>query len=167
MLSLGSDTIGGESGRTTTAFAAGPFNEAEPVFSPDGRWVAYQSNETGRAEIFVRSFHGPEGKWQVSTEGGRDAAWSRTRPELVYLGIADDRIMVAPYAVVADSFRSEAPRPWSTAQVGRPVRRGRKFDLHPDGERVVIVPADRQQEAHVTIIVNFFDMLKRLAPVSK
>ena len=98
-----------DSGRTAV-FTAGPFNEAEPAFSPDGRWVAYQSNETGRAEVFVRVVSRLGGKWQVSTGGGRDAAWSRTKPELVFLGTTQDRIMVAPFTVTADSFQSEAAR---------------------------------------------------------
>jgi serine/threonine-protein kinase len=167
ILSLDAPAIASGARVPTTVFAAGPFNEAQPAFSPDGRWVAYQSNETGHAEVFVRSVHAPGGKWQVSSDGGRDATWSRTKPELVYLGTTQDRIMVAPFTVTADSFQAEGARPWSNALVDRPVRRGRKFDLHPDGERVVIVPAERQKADHITIVFNFFDALQRIAPVSK
>ena len=67
---------------TPTVFLNGPFAEREPIFSPDGRWLAYQSNESGRPEVYVRPFPGQCGKWQVSTTGGINATWSRTRREL-------------------------------------------------------------------------------------
>ncbi len=169
VLSLGSDaTVRGESGPTTAVLAAGPFNGAEPSFSPDGRWVAYQSNETGRAEVFVRSFSGSAGKWRVSTDGGRDVVWSRTKPELVVLGYhAESNHGGALYrGGPLISVRAPAALVERSHWAGRDCR-GRKFDLHPDGEHVVIVPAERQKSDHITIIFNFFDALQRLAPVSQ
>src|SRR5207249_3264593 len=83
-----------------------------PTFSPDGRWIAYRSDESGRDETYVRPFPGPGGKWQISTGGGTNPTWSRTRHELFY-GTPDQRIMVAPYTVEGDSFRAEKPRLWS------------------------------------------------------
>jgi serine/threonine protein kinase/Tol biopolymer transport system component len=152
---------------TPAPLAEAPANEMEPTFSPDGRWLAYQSNDTGRAEVFVRTFEGGSGTWQISNGGGRDATWSRTRSELLYFGLSENRIMVAPYAVVGDSFRAGVPRPWSTAAVGRPSRAARTFDLHPDGDRVVVVPARRERRDHVTLVLNFFDELQRMAPVNR
>ena len=58
-------------------FLRTPFSETAPVFSPDGHWLAYRSNESGRYEIYVQPFPGPGGKWQISTEGGGEAAWAR------------------------------------------------------------------------------------------
>src|SRR5439155_15510316 len=55
-----------------TVFLSGPFTEVTPIFSPDGRWIAYLSNESGRTEVYVRPFPGPGGKWQVSTGGADD-----------------------------------------------------------------------------------------------
>ena len=80
------------------------------MFSPDGRWLAYVSNETGRSEVYVRPFPGPGGKWQISTGGtGPNITWSRTPHELFY-GTPDQHIMVASYTVEGESFRAEKPR---------------------------------------------------------
>src|SRR4051812_7595070 len=80
--------------------------------SPDGRWLAYTSNESGRAEVFVRSFPGPGGRWQVSTTGGRVPTWSPRRHELFYLS-PDSHLMVASYTVEGHMFRADAPQKWS------------------------------------------------------
>ena len=138
------------------------------MFSPDGRWLAYFSNETGRAEVCVRPFPGPGGQWQISTGGGILPTWSRTKQELFY-GTFQGEIMVARFAVDGDSFRAEKPGLWSD---GRYVTRGlnRMFDLHPDGDRFAFALATRTPGAkqdHVALNFNFFDELRRLAPVTK
>ena len=116
----------------------------------------------------MRPFPGPGGKWQISTAGGFEVAWSRTRRELLYRGL-DNRIMVASYTVEGDSFKADKPRLWSEqAILSRP--RGPVFDLHPDGERVAVaVPSSQAEEKldKVTFIFNFFDELRRIAPPSK
>ena len=136
------------------------------MFSPDGRWIAYQSNESGRFEVYVRPFPGPGGKWQISTDGGLNAIWSRTRHELLYAGL-DNRLMVASYTVEGDSFRSEKPRVWSERRF-MPRPRLRSFDLHTDGERVVLAAAPENagvvKQDKVVFVFNFFDELRRLAP---
>jgi serine/threonine-protein kinase len=147
-----------------TAFLNAAFHETQPEFSPDGRWLAYQSDETGRDEIYVRPFPGPGGKWQVSTEGGIHPAWSRTGLELFY-ATEDERIMVIPYAIDRGSFRSDKPRLWSEgAYAVRPA--ARRLDLHPDGERFAVLgnsQADVTQNK-VVFVLNFFDELRRIAP---
>jgi dipeptidyl aminopeptidase/acylaminoacyl peptidase len=157
----GNDASGWHSGKATT-FVSTPVDEQEPMFSPDGRWIAYQS----RGELYVQPFPGPGGKWQVSSDGGTDAMWSRTRQELFY-GTADGRIMVVAYTVAGESFHAEKPRPWSDVRYGqRPGQRS--FDLHPDGNRFVVRPdmASVKQD-HVTFIFNFGDELLRIAAATK
>jgi serine/threonine-protein kinase len=164
----GDETSGWKPGKPSV-FLSTPANEGEPMFSPDGRWIAYTSDESGRNEVFVRPFPGPGGKWQVSTAGGVEAAWSRTRRELLYRG-PDNRIMVASYTVEGDSFKADKPRVWSEQAILPPRRAPRGFDLHPDGERIAAaVPSGQPEEKldKVTFIFNFFDELRRIAPPAK
>ena len=106
--------------------------------------------------------------WQISTGGGTTAVWSRARRELLYLA-PDGRIMVVPYTAAGDAFQAEKPRVWSDTPVQLRPGTGVSFDLHPDGERVVMAPvtAATVGPTHVTLIFNFFDELRRLAPVTK
>jgi len=92
----GNEESGWKPGKPTV-FLNSRFSETEPMFSPDGRWLAYVSNESGRDEVYVRPFPGPDGKWQISTGGGSDPRWSRARHELFY-GTPDHRIMVVSYS---------------------------------------------------------------------
>jgi serine/threonine-protein kinase len=149
-----------------SAFVASQAREHGAAFSPDGRWLAYSSNESGNDDVYVRPFPGPGGRWQVSTEGGVLPAWSPTRPELFF---RTDRIMVAAYSVGGGSFRSDKPRLWSDLRVPGEWLMG-NFDLHPDGRRVAAVRApEAQADARpgtVVLIQGFFDELRRLAPTS-
>jgi Tol biopolymer transport system component len=164
----GDEASGWKPGKPTV-FLNSPADEVEPMFSPDGRWLAYHSNESGRFEIFVRPFPGPGGKWQISTPGGAYPTWSRIRHELFYTS-PDNRIMVAPYTVEGDSFMAGKPRPWSE-RIIQPRPRLRSFDLHPDGERFAVsAAAQTPSEAprdRVIFIFNFFDELHRIAPAGR
>ena len=131
----GDEALGWKTGKPTV-FLNTPFIEGHAAFSPDGRWLAYISADTGRREVFVRPFPGPGGKWPVSTGGGTFPTWSRNRKELFYRA-SDGTLMVAAYAAEGDSFRAEKPRQWSPGLV--PFRAGiRTFDLHPDGQRFAV-----------------------------
>jgi serine/threonine-protein kinase len=149
----------------------GPFRKVLPVFSPDGRWLAYVSNESGRFEVYVRPFPGPGGKWQISSGGANEPKWSPTRRELYFR--AAGTFMVVPYAVVGESFQAEKPRRWSpgSSSVGPPINYGTTYDVHPDGERFVVMPVLEAVEpaAHnrLVFVTNFFDQLRRVAPVAK
>ena len=160
----GSDATGWTPGKPSV-FVNDRNRQWDPAFSPDGRWLAYASAESGRAEIYVRAFPGPGGKWQVSTAGGTLPSWSRTRSELLY-GM-DGQIMVVPYVARDGSFDAGKPAPWSA---GRYEFRGpnRMLDLHPDGARVVLtLPSLSPNTAlpdGVELIFNFFSELRRVAP---
>lgn len=160
----GSEELGWKPGKPSTFFES-PFVDNMPEFSPDGRWLAFMSNRTGRFEVYVRPFPGPGGMWQVSTGSGRYPVWSRVRQELFFWA-SDERIMVVPYAVDGKEFRAEKPRPWSD---GRFADASMTFSLslHPDGERFAAVIPLTSWEAKrdkVVFILNFFDYLRRIAP---
>jgi serine/threonine-protein kinase len=171
ILPMEGDEVSGWKPGKPTVFLNTAADELEPMFSPDGRWLAYQSNESGRPEVFVRPFPGPGGKWQISTApgGGAYPTWSRTRSELFYI-TADARIMVAPYTVEGASFKADKPRPWSARAIQRRPRL-RSFDLHPDGERLAAsVVGEAEIEAprdKVVFVFNFFDELRRIAPPAR
>jgi len=161
----GDDTVGWKPG-TPTVFLSTRFNESSPMFSPDGRWIAYLSNESGHNEVYVRPFPGPGGKWQIWDGLADDPIWSRARHELLFVSAVDLRIMSAPYAVEGDSFRAEKPQFWSPGLLAPRTRAmSRDVDLHPDGLRFAIAPGSTATSAKLDKIVltfNFFDELKRL-----
>jgi serine/threonine-protein kinase len=155
-------------------FLRTPFDEQEPVFSPDGRWIAYTSNDSGGNEVYVRPFQGGapsgSGKWQISTSGGRHPIWSRDGPELFY-ETPDNRIMAASYTRKADSFAADRPRLWSNTQIREPAGIW-NLDLEPDGKRFAVFPRSdatggQKGSVHVTVLLNFFDELRRRVPPGK
>lgn len=168
ILPLTGDAQAGWQAGTPVTFLATPFNESEPSFSPDGRWLAYQSNETGRFEVYVRAFPGPGGRWQVSTAGGEMPTWSPKGKELLYR--VDQQVMVVEYAAAeGGSLSVSAPRRWSETRLTDLGSGVRNFDVHPDGQRVlaVISPQGDAARTEVVYVSNFFDELRRRAPVRK
>ena len=117
----------------------GHADDVEPVFSPDGRWLAYSSGEAGTYEIYVEPFPPTTGgKWQVSSGGGRFPIWSRSSKELFYLG-SGRHIVATPYTA-GGTFSAGAPRQWSATQV-RDTGNLPPFDLAPDGKRFAVLSA--------------------------
>jgi serine/threonine-protein kinase len=142
-------------------FLGTQYDERHPVFSPDGRWIAYQSDESGPFQIYVRPFPGPGGRWQVSTGGGLFPTWSPSR-ELLFETSPDSRVMASPYAAQGDSFTSSVPRLWSESHLF-PMGLQLNYDLAPDGKRLAaIVAADEATPvSQLTLLVNFGDELRR------
>jgi serine/threonine-protein kinase len=166
ILPLDGDEASGWKPGKPTVFLASPFDESAADFSPDGRWLAYHSDESGRPEVYVRPFPGSGEKRQVSSGGGMYPTWSRSRKELVYQQAADWTLMVAAYSTEGDSFSAEKPQP-----AGRIPRRGLGmpgWDLHSDGQRFAVLKAVQEptevRQDHVILIPNFFDELRRIAP---
>jgi eukaryotic-like serine/threonine-protein kinase len=160
----GSEETGWKPG-SPTSFLSTPLPEFEPMFSPDGRWVAYSSTETGPRQVFVRPFPGPGERWQASTAGGSAPVWSRAKTELLFRG-ADGTLMMASYATTGTTFRSEKPRLWMEGAAAQGAFSS--FDLHPDGLRVAAPPMQTADDRPRTLafVFNFLDELKRLAPAS-
>jgi Tol biopolymer transport system component len=151
--------------RKPTLLLQTPFSEGAPKFSPDGRWLAYVSNESGRNEIYVRPYPGPGEKVTVSTEGGNEPVWSASTRELFFRN--GDAMMVVDITT--------AP----TLTVGRPRRlfEGRyestlalwpNYDVSSDGRRFVMIKRTDTGEsaAQINVVLNWFEELKRLAPTT-
>jgi serine/threonine-protein kinase len=146
--------------------------------SPDGRWVAYVSTESGRPEVYVRAPAKAGGRWLVSTRGGTNPVWSRAGHDLFYMeegilqgGTQQSRIMAAPYTTTSDTFTPGQPREWASAQFPPPPLAAVPFfDISADGKRLVGVTsapasgADGAQTTGVTFLFNFADELRRKAP---
>jgi len=151
-------------------FLNSPSAEVEPAFSPDGRWLAYESSESGSYEVYVRPFPGPGGKWQISTGGGVLPKWSRNGKELFYRTL-DSKIMVVTYTASGDSFRADKALLWSSGQFTELGLFTYNFDLHPDGKRFAVLkaPGTGQTAAmnKVSFIFNFFDEVRRKFPPEK
>jgi eukaryotic-like serine/threonine-protein kinase len=144
------------------------FADLNAVFSPDGRWLAYESNETGRNEVYVRAFPAPVpgqgGRWQMSNNGGTLPNWSRDGRDILYR--AGDQILAVGYKVTGDSFVAARPRVWG--KLGGATG----FDLGPDGKRLVVsvptVATDVPKQEHTIVFLqNFFDELRRRVPTGR
>jgi hypothetical protein len=116
--------------------------------------------------VYVRPFSGGGGPWQISSGGGDSPVWSSKGHEL-FFGTPDHRIMAASYAVSGDSFHADKPHFLSDAHFSPRVI-GRSFDVHPDGDRFALAkvpdPDAVAKRDHITLIFNFFDQLRRIAP---
>jgi Tol biopolymer transport system component len=154
-------------------FLRTPANERHPAVSPDGRWVAYESDESGSNEGYVRPFSmlpgGSGGKSQISSLGGQMPIWSRNGQELFFENL-ENRIMVTDYEGKNESFVPGKPHLWSDQQL-HDINGVMNYDLWPDGTRFAIfpelkAPAEEKGNIHVTFLLNFFDELRRRAPVN-
>jgi serine/threonine-protein kinase len=159
----GNETAGWRVG-TPRLVLNGRYLETDPTFSPDGRWLAYISFESGLPQIYVRSFPGLQGRSQVSIEGAAQPTWSVNRSELFYSTL-EGRIMVVPYRVSADRFTPDKPREWSPGLMAQFAGAARTFALHNDGRRLALFKgADLPVRDHVVLMLNFFDKVRRAAP---
>ena len=157
------------------AFLQTQFDERSPVFSPDGRWIAYVSDESGSPEVYVSRFSpaasgavAAGGKWQVSNEGGDSPQWSPNGRELFFHSL-DDRIMVAGYTARPDSFTAGKPRIWSEKRLAH-MGFLRNFDVAPDGRRMLaLLPLEAQgsSPSRAIFLMNFLDELRRRIPAAR
>jgi eukaryotic-like serine/threonine-protein kinase len=151
--------------RAQQPFLQTRFTEGGPQFSPDGRWISYGSDESGQYEIYVRPYPGPGGKWQVSTEGGVHALWSRDGKEMFYRN--GSKFMSVP-VTLAPEFTVGKPH---LLFEGPYVLVGsQSYDVSPDGQRfLVLEPVEKELEplTHLNVVLNWFEDVKhRVGAVS-
>jgi tRNA A-37 threonylcarbamoyl transferase component Bud32 len=150
---------------TPTAILQSPFTDSNAVFSPDGRWVAYESDESGRTEVYVRSFppNGTGGRQQVSKDGGASPIWLPNGRELLYQ--ASSEVMSASY-VSSPGFRVEQLRIWAG-----PLDIAPGFDVASSGKLVVLAPVvarnPLRRDHTIVFVQGFLDELRRRAPASR
>ncbi len=132
-------------------------DQSDAAFSPDGRWVAYSSTESGQSEVYIMPFNRNGGRWQVSTSGGNKSRWSRDSKELFYIAL-DRTLMSVPVMLSKDSPKLGAPQPlFRTSIVGF----FSLFDVSSDGKRFVIASTVQSQNAPLALVVNWTELLKK------
>jgi serine/threonine protein kinase/Tol biopolymer transport system component len=151
----------------TKPLIATPFNELNGEPSPDGRWLAYQSDASGQFEIYVQPLPDVDGgRWQVSTNGGRMPAWAPDGSELFY--VSSEGAMMSVRVQPGPAWRARAP-------VQLFHRRGvflsafetstRTFDVAPDGSRFLMITSGSGESRHVHVVQNWFEELMRVVPL--
>jgi Tol biopolymer transport system component len=152
------------SDRKAQPFLRTTFNESAAHFSPDGRWLAYISDESGRFEIYVQPYPGPGGKWQISTEGGTEPVWNRNGRELFYRSGGK---MMAVDIATQPTFASGKPRMLFEGQYSPAPGTANNFDVSSDGQRFLMIKPNEAGEAaptQINVVLNWFEELKRRVP---
>jgi serine/threonine protein kinase/Tol biopolymer transport system component len=139
------------------------FDEEEASFSPDGRWVSYVSNQTGRAEVWVRPFPGPGAPRRVSPEGGHEPVWSRSGKELFYQ--SGRKMMTVEVASSAPELQLKPPRVlFEGGFLPYDPNVPRTYDVAPDGRFLMIREDEQPASASFVVVQNWIEDLKRLVP---
>ena len=155
------------SDRKAQPFLQTRFNEAAPRFSPDGRWLAYNSDESGRYEVYVQPYPGPGGKWQISTEGGTEPVWNPNGRELFYR--SEDKMMAVDIAT-QPGFAAGRPRKLFEGRYGDfPLPARANYDVSPDGQRFLMTKETEQNSSatQINVVLNWFEELKQKVPTGK
>jgi len=148
-------------------FISSPNIDCCAVFSPDGRWLAYVSDETGQPNVYVSPYPEPLGKWLVSgEEGGGEPVWSPDGTELFYR--SGDRMMVVSVQT-QPTFRPGKPTVlFEGSYVTSQALPGHYFhyDISTDGQQFLMIKREQQGEAQINVVLNWFEELKRLVPTN-
>ena len=138
---------------------SGPSSYAnEGHLSPDGRWLAYTSAESGVPEVYVTAFRSGQGKWQVSTNGGYGPQWSRDGRELYYFNQTSRSVLAVPVSEVNGGLQFGAAQSLASASMSNSTG---FYDVTPDGKRVLLNVVSQQVSQSVTVITNFTAVLKK------
>jgi eukaryotic-like serine/threonine-protein kinase len=147
-----------EPGSDPSPFLVTPFDESAPAFSPDGKFLAYVSDESGRPEVYVQPYPGPGGRWLISTDGGTDPQWSAGGRELFY---RSGRDVLAVTVQTSPAFTAGVPARIFEARFDGSDA-ARNFDASRDGRRLVTVRSD-EAEAPLQFhaVFNWFAEIQR------
>jgi hypothetical protein len=142
------------------------FSEEHPQFSPDGRWIAYTSNESGRPEIYVQSFPPSSGKWQVSTHGGTHPRWRGDEEELFYVDPHGKKLLAVRVKGDAHTFEADVPVALFEVNVGRYIpgllAGMYHYDVTADGQRFLVnTLVEAPPSPPITVVLNWIAGLKR------
>jgi eukaryotic-like serine/threonine-protein kinase len=152
------------SDRKPQPFLRTRFNESAARFSPDGQWLAYISDESGRFEVYVQPYPGPGGKWQISTEGGAEPVWNPNGRELFYR--RGDKMMAVDIAT-EPSFAAGTPQMLFEGRYELAPFPIANYDVSTDGERFLMLKPSESPEAaptQINVVLNWFEELKRRVP---
>ncbi len=144
-----------DSARAPRPVVSGGFDNHAPSLSPDGRWVAYVSDESNRNEVYVRPFPGPGGRWQVSKEGGTEPRWSPTGREIFFR--AGESMMAAAVQAGATFAPGEVRLLFRTTAV---VSLHTNYDVTRDGQSFIMVQRKTSTDQTVVVLLNWFDQLR-------
>jgi len=138
------------------------FMTMEARFSPDGRWITYTSNESGKPEVYVIPSSGVGGKWQVSNGGGQQPVWRRDGKELFYLS-PDDKLMAVPIKLNSDSVQADAAQPLFSLANSIQTVSGlvAPYDVSPDGKRFIVVTIEQGRTFPVNLVTNWTAALQK------
>ena len=142
-------------------FLTTPFSESQAQLSPDGRWLAYRSNESGRFEVYVQGFPKPAGKWQISTDGGAQPRWRGDGKELYYVS-SSNRLMAVPISAGAGLEVGSASPLFDAPLFSTLNNFSHEYDVTADGQRFIV--AARLTEARntpLTVVLNWTARLKQ------
>jgi eukaryotic-like serine/threonine-protein kinase len=140
--------------RKPIPIAVGPFGEFNAVFSPDGRFIAYQSGESGRAEIYAQTFPDGTGRWQVSNGGGVDPSWRADGKEIFYRS-PDQKLMAVEIRTAASEIEAGIPKALFPITV-RPGGGRNRYVPSADGQRFLIdAPVGRDAMSPTTVVLNW------------
>jgi Tol biopolymer transport system component len=155
-----------EEGRKPQPLVETAGQDAGGQFSPDGRWLAYLSNNSGRVEIYVTPFPGPGPRWQVTTSGGGQVRWSADGREIYFVSDGIDGAHLEAVSVQEAGGRLQFGTPrviyqgWLGSSPGRPV-----YDVHPDGKRILAIkrqPQDAGRDtSHVVLVFGWLEELEK------
>jgi eukaryotic-like serine/threonine-protein kinase len=145
--------------RKPTPFVQTPFSADSPAFSPDDKWVAYNSNASGRFEVYVRAFPGPGGQFQISRDGGWAPKWRGDGKEIFFLAL--DGTMMSADITSGKELQASVPRALFPTQLLKGNDR-HTYDVSKDGKRFLVrTPDQRQITMPLTMILNWPSVAKK------